>query len=178
LWIYLLADNNGIGTFQSGYDHIIRCLGFQFDFSIFTHPANPIPDDTKKYPDLLTNYESSSVPNMFFGKLSCFLLCSPYMAMSAPLLCTRHCRVSLPLLYLFTHTHLAHVKYQHVICIGSSRMNGEEGWGHEIHSVVWMNYLYQQLNGCFLNKIYDCSIRVSWFSKGGGALALMFSSAG
>ncbi|XP_065889903.1 FAD-dependent oxidoreductase domain-containing protein 2-like isoform X3 [Dysidea avara] len=62
-----LPDNNGIGTFQSGYDHIIRCLGFRFNFSIFTHSANPISDNIKKYPDLLTNYESSSVPDMFFA---------------------------------------------------------------------------------------------------------------
>jgi len=78
------ADNNGIGTFQGGYDYIICCLGFKFNFSIFTRSANPIPDSVKKYPDLLTNYESSSVPDMFFGENHCivakvrafFLYCS------------------------------------------------------------------------------------------------------
>lgn len=63
-----LADDNGFGIFGKAYDHVIRCLGFKFDFSIFADSVNPKGDDQEKFPDILSNYESSKVPDMFFGK--------------------------------------------------------------------------------------------------------------
>ena len=62
-----LADNLG---FRNSYDRIIRCMGFKFDFSIFTGSAQPDPSpvwDYDTYPNIRCNYESSSVQNMFFG---------------------------------------------------------------------------------------------------------------
>jgi len=62
-----LADNLG---FRSSYDRIIRCMGFKFDFSIFNSSAQPDASpvgEFDKYPNLLSNYESSSVRDMFFG---------------------------------------------------------------------------------------------------------------
>ena len=63
-----LADNLG---FRNAYDRIIRCMGFKFDFSIFTSSAQPDPSpvgDYDKYPNIRCNYESSSVQDMFFGQ--------------------------------------------------------------------------------------------------------------
>ena len=62
-----LADDNGFGIFGNAYDHVIRCLGFKFDFSIFTDSANPEIGNQEKFPDILPNYESSNVHDMFFG---------------------------------------------------------------------------------------------------------------
>ncbi|KXJ26579.1 FAD-dependent oxidoreductase domain-containing protein 2 [Exaiptasia diaphana] len=52
------------------YDRIIRCLGFQFDFSIFDNATNPgrcQGTRVKKYPNIKPNYEASKVPNMYFS---------------------------------------------------------------------------------------------------------------
>ena len=62
-----LADDSGFGIFGNGYDHVIRCLGFKFDFSIFTDSVNPEIGNQGKFPYILQNYESSNVPDMFFG---------------------------------------------------------------------------------------------------------------
>ena len=66
-YILYIADDNGFGIFGKAYDHIIRCLGYKFDFSIFTDSTNPKGENQEKFPDILPNYESSNVPNMFFG---------------------------------------------------------------------------------------------------------------
>ena len=42
-------------------------LGFKFDFSIFTDSVNPEIGNQGKFPYILQNYESSNVPDMFFG---------------------------------------------------------------------------------------------------------------
>ncbi|RDD41254.1 FAD-dependent oxidoreductase domain-containing protein 2 [Trichoplax sp. H2] len=51
------------------YHRIIRCLGFRYDRSIFSRTANPKSGEKhlERYPSLLPNYESISVPNMFFA---------------------------------------------------------------------------------------------------------------
>ena len=69
-----LADDTGFGTFGKGYDRVIRCLGFKFDFSIFADSVNPRGENQEKFPDLLSNYESTNVSDMFFGKCRYVLL--------------------------------------------------------------------------------------------------------
>ena len=69
-----LADDISFGTFGKAYDRVIRCLGFKFDFSIFTDSVNPRGENQEKFPDILSNYESSNVSDMFFGKCKYVLL--------------------------------------------------------------------------------------------------------
>ncbi|EDV20868.1 uncharacterized protein TRIADDRAFT_64282 [Trichoplax adhaerens] len=61
------GQNNNI--LRNEYDHIIRCLGFQFDDSIFNGSTKPfrLKDDLSKYPFLRDSYESVNVPNMYFA---------------------------------------------------------------------------------------------------------------
>ncbi|XP_048575414.1 FAD-dependent oxidoreductase domain-containing protein 2 [Nematostella vectensis] len=62
-----LPDNFAM---RDPYDRIIRCLGFKFDFSIFDNSSLPKPcmgKRSKKYPEVYPNYESVSVPGMFFA---------------------------------------------------------------------------------------------------------------
>ena len=66
--MYELADESGFGIFGKAYDRVIRCLGFKFDHSIFADLVNPKGENQKKFPDILPNYESSNVPDMFFGE--------------------------------------------------------------------------------------------------------------
>ncbi|KAK3705201.1 hypothetical protein QZH41_014001, partial [Actinostola sp. cb2023] len=52
------------------YDRIIRCLGFQFDFSIFDNSTNPGRCKgfrRKKYPSISPSYESLTVPHLYFA---------------------------------------------------------------------------------------------------------------
>ncbi|XP_071105479.1 FAD-dependent oxidoreductase domain-containing protein 2-like [Haliotis cracherodii] len=51
------------------YDKIIRCLGFDFDDSIFTNSSRVSRGKgrSKKYPLIKHNYESVEVPGMFFA---------------------------------------------------------------------------------------------------------------
>lgn len=52
------------------YDRIIRCLGFKFDFSVFDNSTKPRPCigmRSKKYPSIKADYESTTVPGLYFA---------------------------------------------------------------------------------------------------------------
>lgn len=52
------------------YDRIIRCLGFKFDFSVFDNSTKPRPCSgkrSKKYPSIKPDYESTTVPGLYFA---------------------------------------------------------------------------------------------------------------
>ncbi|CAH3185055.1 unnamed protein product, partial [Porites evermanni] len=52
------------------YDRIIRCLGFKFDFSVFDNSTQQRPckgKRSRKYPEIQPNYESTTVPRLFFA---------------------------------------------------------------------------------------------------------------
>ena len=75
IFIYsYLADDISFGTFGKPYDRVIRCLGFKFNFSIFADSVNPRGENQEKFPDMLSNYESSNVFDMFFNKCKDILL--------------------------------------------------------------------------------------------------------
>ena len=50
---------------RSGYDVVIRCLGFNFDTSIFDMEIGSLIFD--KYPDITSDYQSSIVSNLYFA---------------------------------------------------------------------------------------------------------------
>ncbi|XP_015768238.1 PREDICTED: FAD-dependent oxidoreductase domain-containing protein 2-like [Acropora digitifera] len=52
------------------YDRIIRCLGFKFDFTVFDNTTKPKPCKgmrSKKYPSIKPDYESTTVPGLYFA---------------------------------------------------------------------------------------------------------------
>lgn len=52
------------------YDRIIRCLGFKFDFSVFDNSTQQRPckgKRSRKYPEIQPNYESTTVPRLFYA---------------------------------------------------------------------------------------------------------------
>lgn len=55
-------------SLREGYDLVLRCLGFKFDFSIFDNSTLPGPSAKKaKYPAVKHTYEAQSVPGLFFA---------------------------------------------------------------------------------------------------------------
>ncbi|KAK7074707.1 FAD-dependent oxidoreductase domain-containing protein 2, partial [Halocaridina rubra] len=58
-------------SLREGYDHVIRCLGFKFDFSIFENSTVPTRSTKKvKYPGIKHTYEAQNVPGMYFAGTS------------------------------------------------------------------------------------------------------------
>ncbi|XP_071548276.1 FAD-dependent oxidoreductase domain-containing protein 2-like isoform X2 [Panulirus ornatus] len=55
-------------SLREGYDHVIRCLGFKFDFSIFDNSTLPGRSTKKaKYPGIKHTYEAQNVPGLYFA---------------------------------------------------------------------------------------------------------------
>ena len=58
-------------TGRIGYDKVIRCLGFKFDFDIFDNLTTQIEGvgqkNSKKYPLIDGTYESTQFSNLYFG---------------------------------------------------------------------------------------------------------------
>ncbi|KAG7161775.1 FAD-dependent oxidoreductase domain-containing protein 2-like [Homarus americanus] len=55
-------------SLREGYDHVIRCLGFNFDFSIFENSTLPGRSTKKsKFPGIKHTYEAQNVPGLFFA---------------------------------------------------------------------------------------------------------------
>ncbi|KAK8401483.1 hypothetical protein O3P69_001008 [Scylla paramamosain] len=53
---------------REGYDIVLRCLGFKFDFSIFSNSTLPGTSAKKsKYPAVKHTYEAQSVPGLYFA---------------------------------------------------------------------------------------------------------------
>ncbi|XP_064604123.1 FAD-dependent oxidoreductase domain-containing protein 2-like [Liolophura sinensis] len=72
--LYLVTtddEESAIDNFamREPYDRIIRCLGFNFDSSIFKNSSalRMGVGRKKKYPMIKYNYESSTIPNLFFA---------------------------------------------------------------------------------------------------------------
>ncbi|KAB7503853.1 FAD-dependent oxidoreductase domain-containing protein 2 [Armadillidium nasatum] len=59
----IFADNFSL---REGYHHVIRCLGFKFDFSIF-NSSGGLKKIVKngKYPGIKETFESNTIPNLF-----------------------------------------------------------------------------------------------------------------
>lgn len=54
--------------FRGGYDIVLRCLGFKFDFSIFHNTTQAGPSAKKpKFPAIKHTFESQSVPGLYFA---------------------------------------------------------------------------------------------------------------
>eukprot|EP00043_Microstomoeca_roanoka_P029002 m.20474 g.20474 ORF g.20474 m.20474 type:complete len:864 (+) comp8896_c0_seq1:384-2975(+) len=49
------------------YDHVIRCLGFQMDPTIFDPSIRPDMDQRRKYPLLTPNWESTNIKDVYFA---------------------------------------------------------------------------------------------------------------
>ncbi|XP_068233200.1 FAD-dependent oxidoreductase domain-containing protein 2-like [Palaemon carinicauda] len=58
-------------SLREGYDYVIRCLGFKFDFSIFNSSALPAHSTKKKkYPGIKHTYEAQNVAGLYFAGTS------------------------------------------------------------------------------------------------------------
>ncbi|EDV20875.1 uncharacterized protein TRIADDRAFT_31022 [Trichoplax adhaerens] len=65
----LFLVNDMTGT-RKGYHHVIRCLGFEYDRSIFgqgCRPRSAKKESIEHYPDIKANYEAVSVAHMYFA---------------------------------------------------------------------------------------------------------------
>ncbi|XP_069976996.1 FAD-dependent oxidoreductase domain-containing protein 2 [Penaeus vannamei] len=55
-------------SLREGYDYVIRCLGFKFDFSIFNNSSMPSKSIKKtKYPAIKFSYEADRIPGLYFA---------------------------------------------------------------------------------------------------------------
>ncbi|CAL4109256.1 unnamed protein product, partial [Meganyctiphanes norvegica] len=55
-------------SLREGYDHVIRCLGFKFDFNIFNKSSMPGKSNKKaKYPGIKNTFEAQNVPGLYFA---------------------------------------------------------------------------------------------------------------
>ncbi|XP_045607554.2 FAD-dependent oxidoreductase domain-containing protein 2 isoform X2 [Procambarus clarkii] len=65
-----LVTENDFDNFslREGYDSVIRCLGFKFDFSIFDNSTMPRRSTKKaKYPGIKHTYEAHNVAGLYFA---------------------------------------------------------------------------------------------------------------
>ncbi|PIK47442.1 putative FAD-dependent oxidoreductase domain-containing protein 2 [Apostichopus japonicus] len=61
---YIIPDNFPL---RESYDRVIRCLGFQFDFSIFENDTAPEASYSGKYPNIKPDYGAEGIPGMYFA---------------------------------------------------------------------------------------------------------------
>ncbi|KAK8726906.1 hypothetical protein OTU49_010120, partial [Cherax quadricarinatus] len=66
---HLMSENDFDNfSLREGYDVVIRCLGFKFDFSIFHNSTMPRRSMKKsKYPGIKHTYEAQNVPGLYFA---------------------------------------------------------------------------------------------------------------
>ena len=49
------------------YDHVIRCLGWKHNKTMYSPDTTPLMQHTAKYPYMTSEYESTNVAGMYFA---------------------------------------------------------------------------------------------------------------